>query len=109
MYDQGKTERKLLGSYPHSSSKREPGEIPWGYSLDGGLLKHKSLKQGQAVTERRDGWTALSFWDYSVDSRPGSSSTFVFDALLGSEEALAAARENFPAVFERFEFEVVLV
>lgn len=106
-YDQGEAERRLLGGYPHSTQK-EIGEIPWGYSLDGGLLKGKRLGQGEAVVDRRDGWTALSFWDYSVDSRGGSSSTFVFDADLEPDTALEAAREAFPPVFARFTFPVTL-
>lgn len=106
-YDRGESDRRLLGGYPHSSQGGK-GEIPWGYSLDGGLLKGKDLKQGEAVVERRSGWTALSFWDRSVDSRGGSSSTFVFDADLEPEAALEAAREAFPPIFDRFTFPVTL-
>lgn len=97
----------LLGAHPHSLNY-EPPEIPWGYGLDGGLLRGKSLREGEAVVEQRDGWTALSFYDNSVDRRPGSSSTFVFDTPLSPEEALAAARAAFPPIFERFGFEVIL-
>lgn len=107
-YDRGESERRLLGVSAIMRDGPTTGEIPWGYSLDGGLLKGRSHAEGEAVVEQRDGWTALSFWDRSVDSRPGSCSTFVFDAPLAPEEALAAAREAFPPVFERLEFEVVL-
>lgn len=114
-YDQGATERRLLGSYPHSS-ERVVGEIPWGYGLDSGVVSRAvrdgrvvDLRQGRAVVEHRDGWTALSFWDYSVDSRPGSSSTFVFDQILDGPTALAEARRAFSAVFDRFDFDIVLV
>jgi hypothetical protein len=109
VYDLGESERRLMGGYPHSIHEGIKGEIPWGYSLDGGLLNGRSLGQGEAVVEQRDGWTALSFWDRSVDSRPGSSSTFVFDTLLTPEEALTAAREMFAPIFDRFTFAVVLV
>lgn len=108
MYDRGESERRLLGLPSAMRGGPTPGEIPWGYSLDGGLLKGKRLPEGAAVVEHRDNWTALSFWDCSVDSRPGSCSSFVFDALLSPEEALAAARASFPPIFERFEFEVQL-
>ena len=107
VYDNGESERRLLGGYPHASDHGN-GEIPWGYGLDGGLLKGRSLRQGEAVVEQRGGWTAISFWDRSVDSRPDSSSTFVFDALLMPGEALAAARKAFTPIFDRFDFEVVL-
>lgn len=106
-YDRGESRRRLLGGHPHSTDAMQ-GEIPWGYGLDGGLLKGRSLQQGEAVSEQRDGWTALSFWDRSVDSRGGSSSTFVFDTLLTPDDALAAAREAFPPIFERFAFAVAL-
>lgn len=108
MYDRGEAERRLLGSYPHSGGERTPGEIPWGYHLDGGLLNQRRTKQGEAVVEQRDGWTALSFWDYSVDSRGGSNSTFVFDELLEPARALELARTLWPPIFERFTFEVTL-
>lgn len=104
-YKDWRANNGLLGVSIHSRNPTK-GEIPWGYSLDGGLLKGRSLRQGEAVVEQRDGWTALSFWDRSVDSRPGSSSTFVFDTLLTPEAALAAAREAFPPIFERFSFPV---
>lgn len=106
-YSASRDERRLLGG-PTFSREPEPPVIPWGYSLDGGLLKDKSLRQGEAVVERRDGWTAVSFWDRSVDSRPGSSSTFVFDAELDDDAALATARELFPPIFARFDFPVLL-
>lgn len=107
-YKAGRDEVELLGGRSHGRDPK-PGIIPWGYSLDGGLLKgSRSYTEGVARVEQRDGWTALSFWDQSVDSRPGSSSTVAFDALLTPEEALAAAREAFPPIFARFPFDVVL-
>jgi hypothetical protein len=107
-YKDWKQDDRLLGRSRHSADPG-PGEIPWGYSLDGVLLKGRpGQRQGEAVVEQRDGWTALSFWDRSIDSRGGSSSTFVFDALLSPEEALAAAREAFPPIFARLPFDVVL-
>lgn len=100
---------RLLGGYPHTLD-RKPGLIPWGYALDGGLLRGRSrLASGEAVVEQRDGWTAISFVDRSVDHRPGSNSTFAFERLLSPETALESARAAFPPIFERFEFEVQLL
>lgn len=107
-YKVGRDDRRLLGVSRNSRGGPTPGEIPWGYALDGGLLKGKDLEEGEAVVERRDGWTALSFWDRSVDSRSGSSSTFVFDIDLEPEAALEAAREAFPPIFARYSFPVTL-
>jgi hypothetical protein len=66
----------------------------------------EEMPQGVAALHHKDGWTALSFWDRSVDSRGNSSSTFIFDAELDFAAALAAAREHFPTVVARYPFEI---
>lgn len=87
---------------------------PWGLTVDGQLAPREydsrrapEMPQGVAALHHKDGWTALSFWDRSGDSRGASSSTFLFEATLDFDQALSAARERFPALFERFSFEVV--
>lgn len=98
------TQRQILGK-PRVDKR---GEAPWGWSIDGGLLMSlRNMREGVAVHALRDGWTALSFYDCSVDSRPGSTSSFMFDVQLSYDEALAAARASFPEVFDRLTFEVV--
>lgn len=79
-------------------------EVPWGYGVE--KLMPKAQIEGEAALHHKDGWTALSFADRSVDARPGSHSTFVFKDVLDFEDALAAAREHYPEVFRRFKFEV---
>lgn len=86
---------------------------PWS-PIDGALAPREwdsrrapEKPQGVAALHHKDGWTALSFWDRSGDSRPASNSTFLFDGTLTFNEALAAARDHFPALFERFPFEIV--
>lgn len=97
----------MAGGYPHTTQADPPGgpAIPWGYRVDGGLLR--SHVQGRATVHHLGGWTALTFPDYSVDDRPGSHSTYVFDEVLDFDAALAAAREHFSAIFERYDFDVV--
>jgi hypothetical protein len=87
---------------------------PWGLKVDGGLAPREwdsrrapEMPQGVAALHHKDGWTALSFWDRSGDSRPASNSTFIFDAALDFDQAVAAARAHFAGLFERFPFEVV--
>jgi hypothetical protein len=89
--------------------------VPWGYSVDGSLQPlirndqggSSYAKQGEAKLHHKDGWTAIAFWDNSVDDRPGSTSTFVMEGEYDFDEALAIAKENFPSIFERYSFEVV--
>lgn len=40
---------------------------PWGIDIDGGLLKGTKEK---FIVAHKDGWTALAFWDNTVDTRP---------------------------------------
>jgi hypothetical protein len=80
--------------------------LPWG-RVDGQLTPRGREVQGEALLHHKDGWTALAFWDRSVDTRGGCNSVFFFDSRLSFEQALADAREHFPQVFARFDFEVV--
>lgn len=73
-----------------------------------GHWEHGSQKQGPAVLHYKDGWTALSFWDRSGDSRPGSHSTFILRGTHEFDVALEIAKMHFPEVFERIKFSVVL-
>src|SRR5689334_1590601 len=63
--------------------------------------------QGVAALHHIDGWTALSFWDRSVDHRGGSNSTFILRGVHSFEEAESLARKAFPQVWARFTFKVV--
>lgn len=103
------------GHYLHDDhlrtvSWRERDAQPWGYidaQLAPKLGRHEEAPQGHAALHHKDGWTALAFWDRSGDSRDNSNSAFLFDHVLTFDAALAAAREAFPALFERFPFDVV--
>jgi hypothetical protein len=75
---------------------------PWGSSIDSKDM-YPEGRQGVARLHHKDGWTALSMADRTVDSRRGSHSTFVIEGELDYDEALAAARAQFPRVFARLE------
>ena len=62
--------------------------------------------QGVALLHHVEGWTAISFWDRSVDSRPGSNSTFILRGTLTWDEVIEQSRAAFPSVWARFKFEV---
>lgn len=82
-------------------------EIPWGTEVDGGLCPRGRQVQGLALLHQKDGWTALAFWDRSVDSRPGSHSAFLVRQTLDFEAMVAVCKETFPRVWDRYTFEVV--
>lgn len=82
---------------------------PWGYSVDGKLQPSGSQAEGQALLHHKGDWTALAFWDRSVDERPGSCSVFLADAKLDFGQMLEAAKAAFPSVLARYRFPVVLV
>jgi hypothetical protein len=110
------------GHYMHSNpSPRGLEEIralhdvlrknPWGSGIDAGLCPPgkdaRYQVEGRASVHHKDGWTALAFWDRSVDSRGGSNSVFLADAIHDFEIMMALARENFPEVLDRLSFAVV--
>lgn len=90
------------GHYMHSPGMKVQWGFcrnnPWGYSIDGGLLKgHKE----RFVLTHKDGWTALSFVDNTVDKRPGSNSSFLAEGTFTLDEMFELARKNFPHIAAR--------
>lgn len=90
-------------SLPLSTLER----LPWGYGVDSGLCPKKDETQGRALLHHKGGWTALAFWDRSVDTRPGSNSAFLADGDFNFDAMVEKAKASFPQVWERFPFEVV--
>ena len=86
-----------------------PADFPCAVTtLDGGFLPPRLPQvEGQGILVHLNGWTILSFWDRSVDTRPGSCSTFVLRGLHTCAETWALAQEGFPDVWERFAFPIV--
>lgn len=80
---------------------------PWGHGVDGGLCAPGPQVQGRALLHHKDHWTALAFWDRSVDDRSGSNSVFLAEGDFDFGHMLQLAHEHFPQVFARFTFEVV--
>ena len=65
--------------------------------------------QGEAALHHKDGWTALAFWDRSVDERGGCNSIFFAEGVYDFEAMKRLAQEHFPEVWKRFRFKVRLV
>lgn len=85
--------------------------VPWP-KIDGALCPMPGGRypnDGEAALHHRDGWTALAFGNYTDDKRPNSNAVFFLKGAYDFEKALALAKEVFPHVFERFDFEIRLV
>lgn len=98
------------GHYLHDENMRScrMTDTPWGNQIDTGLLDKKSAQvQGHGVVAKKDGWTALSFWDRSGDGRSGSNSAFIVDSDKTFDEIIAIAAEKFPRVLARHTFTIV--
>lgn len=106
---------KEVGHYLHTvtGSRRGmyavPQDFPCAFAvLDCGVLPPCVPQvEGRATLVHLNGWTLLSFWDRSVDTRPNSCSTFVVRGQYTFAEACALAEQGFPRVWARFGFEVV--
>ena len=87
-----------------------PADFPVSLkTLSGGLFPPKtSIKRGEAYISRINGWTLISFEGDSLDRRPKSLNVFILKGDLTFAAALKAARDVFPQIFERYDFEVIL-
>ncbi len=101
------------GRYLHDEklSRIWPGRIgPWPPAfLDGGLLlKDKSEPEGLALLWHVEGWTALAFWDRTLDTRMASCSVYLADQTLTFDEIVALAKVKFKDRWDKMKFEVRL-
>src|SRR5512139_4021755 len=79
------------------------GRLCPGWSRD----RQLSLEEeGEALVHHRDGWTALGFWDRSLDKRYNSVSVFFLPGLMAYDEVLMEAKRIFPKIWKRFSFQV---
>lgn len=109
------------GHYLHGTSgpeSRSPTlHMPWGlheldttlcpdYAPSGKSVAVRLLASHQepyrALLHHRKGWTAVSFWDRTSDTRFNSNSTFVAEGDFSFEDMLAMARTRFRTVMERY-------
>lgn len=64
--------------------------------------------EGEAKLHHKDGWTAIAFWDRSVDYRRNSNSVFIVEGIHAFEEAKEIAKSSYPSIWKRFGFDVRL-
>lgn len=65
--------------------------------------------EGEALMHYVDGWTAMSFWDRTIDKRSGCNSTFIARGRFVFDELLAMARAQYPKRFSLMKFKIVEV
>ena len=72
--------------------------------LDGGLMPmDKPQVQGELHLAVINGWTLLSMWDRSGDSRPGSNAVFLAEGNHTIDDMKSIATEKFPAIWKRIQ------
>lgn len=95
--------------------------VPWGLKVDG-FLAPRTTNGAQAVNgivgyhqaiswvdcPGEEAWSLISWWDNSVDDRPGSNCAFMVNRRASLREILAEARDAFPQIFLRFKYPIVL-
>ena len=92
---------------PHGAPRLSIYQIPWGPHIDGGLLNDAGIPdkvEGHAIVAWKDGWTSVSFWDRSGDSRSGSLSAFLMRGTVMGEMLMKLAVEQWPDIFNRSGF-----
>lgn len=81
----------------------QPGQTLWR----GHWVSRGSWKQGEAVIHHKDGWTALSFWDSTIDTRPGCSSTYIAKGTFTFEQMVEMAKARFSERWNKMRFQVI--
>lgn len=98
---------------------KEESTIPWNGQIDGrlqpgcrfegGRWEHYDADEteGRAILHHKDGWTAISFWDRSVDTRFASNSTYFAEGTFTFEQMAEMAKTRFVDRWKRMKFDVV--
>lgn len=85
-----------------------PDDFPVSpHVLDGRLLPPMLPQtEGRAELIHTRDWTILTFWDCSFDTRRNSNSAFIIRGRLDFDTAVQVAKEHYPQIWSRFNFEV---
>jgi hypothetical protein len=117
LYESGHYMYRENGQTVYSEDRKD---IPWqGWDIDGklqpgcfvdrGRWDHRGPEnEGEALLHHKDGWTALSFWDRTIDTRYGCNSTYIAEGILTFEQMVELAKARFPKRWGMMKFEVRL-
>lgn len=90
---------------------RIDGVLQPGCYLDAhsGHWRHRGPEiEGEALLHHKAGWTALSFWDRSIDKRGACNSTYIAEGLFTFDEMVQLAKARFAYRWEKMAFPVFL-
>jgi hypothetical protein len=95
--------------------------FPWsaqGHDIEGVLQpragvrlargEHPERVEGEALLHGKSGWTALCFWDRSVDTRLESSSNYFAEGTFTVDEMISMASARFAKRWNKMKFAVRL-
>lgn len=99
----------------------EKETIPWKeWEIDGVLQpgcffdkwqdrwRHEGPEvEGVAALHHKAGWTALSFFDRTVDKRGACNSTFIAEGILTFDQMIEVGKKHFGARWAMMKFQVV--
>ena len=101
---------EMKGHYLKDENKKSisfhNNDLPWE-NFDGELAPKNTNKAGIAKIHHKGNWTALSFWDYSIDQRPGSNSIFFIEGIHGFHHIIEFIKKYFPDIVKRFNFQII--
>ncbi len=115
----------FFNEYGNDVDEGKIAGFPFGHcdgkiAVDGRLQPHTCNKQpkdchrgtcaqqGESLVHHIRGWTALSFWDSSVDTRGGCNSTYFAEGTFTFDEMAAMAKERFAFRWNKMNFKVFL-
>lgn len=100
--DKGHYVRALSGISRYSKEEYAFTDTnPWKYEIDSGLCPTGQEIEGVCAIHHKDGWTALSYWDRSIDNRGKSNSNFFAEGIFTFNEMIEIAKKYAPTVINR--------
>jgi hypothetical protein len=95
----------------------ERRQVPWNNRIDGVLQpgcvfefgewrSRGTQPEGEALLHHKDGWTALSFWDRTIDTRLRCSSTYVAEGIFTFDAMVQMAKARFAVRWNKMAFPV---
>jgi hypothetical protein len=82
-------------------------KMPWGiYDIDGAMQPRHHHREGEALLACKGGWSVLTFWDRSIDTRPGSLSAYFAEGTFTFDEMVELAKTRFAVRWNKMKFQV---